>query len=415
MLLDARAGWRARLLALRRGLLLTGPAFVAAIAYVDPGNIATNVTAGARYGYLLVWVIVTANLVAMLVQYLSAKLTIATGATLPELCRDRFPRPAVVGLWVEAELVAIATDLAELIGGAVALQLLFGVPLLAGGIITGGVSWVTLTLQSRRGQRRFEGVLTGLLGVVLVGFFYSAFVSRPHAHEISAGLVPHLAGTGSLLLAAGILGATVMPHAIYLHGALVRDRHGNRTDRLPRQRRLLAATRADVVIAMTLAGAANLAMLVVAAAALTPAGGDSLAAAQLGLGQSIGDAGAVLFALALLASGLASTSVGTYAGAVIMEGFLRRRVPLTVRRLVTLVPALALLASPVEPGQALIISQVVLSFGIPFAVWPLVAFTRRPDVMGAFTNRRATTLVAVAAAILITMLNVGLVWYTLAG
>lgn len=392
-----------------------GPAFVAAVAYVDPGNVATNITAGARYGYLLVWVLVAANVTAMLVQYLSAKLTIATGASLPEVCRARLHRPAALAMWGQAELVAIATDLAELIGGAVALNLLFGIPLVVGGLLTGVVSWLVLVVQSRRGQRPFENVVIGMLAVVLAGFCYDAISGAPDLGGVVDGLVPRLAGTDSVLLAVGILGATVMPHAIYLHGALVRDRHGDATGDPARQRRMLAATRLDVLTAMSVAGLVNLAMLVAGAAALTPADATGIEAAHAGFERVLGPASALLFALALLASGFASTSVGTYAGAVILEGFLRRRIPLSLRRAVTLVPALAVLASGMEPGTALVLSQVVLSFGIPFALWPLVAFTRRTELMGELVNRGRTTAAAVVAALGISALNLTLIWLTVTG
>lgn len=400
---------------LRTSFTLIGPAFVAAVAYVDPGNVATNVASGARFGYLLVWVLVAANITAMLVQYLSAKLSIATGKTLAEMCRDRFRRPVTFGMWLQGEIVAIATDLAEVIGGAVALYLLFDINLVVGGVITGVISWLVLAIQSRRGQRPFEGAVIALLAVVFVGFVYSAVVSQPDPAGIAEGLVPRLAGTESLLLAAGILGATVMPHAIYLHGALVRDRHGSQVGDPSRQRRLLAATRVDVVVAMTIAGSVNLAMLVAAAAALTGGDAESLTNVYEGLAGALGETTAVLFALGLLASGFASTSVGTYAGAVIMQGFLRRRIPLTVRRGVTLAPAIALLASGLDPGYALVISQVVLSFGIPFALWPLVWFTARRVLMGAMVNRRTTTVLAVVAATFISVLNLALAWLTFTG
>ena len=396
-------------------LSLVGPAFVAAVAYVDPGNVATNVASGAHFGYLLVWVLVSANVTAMLVQYLSAKLSIATGSTLPEMCRERFRRPVTAGLWLQGEVVAMATDLAEVIGGAVALYLLFGVPLVVGGVITGVVSWAVLAIQSRRGQRPFEAAVIALLAIVFVGFCYGAVVSQPDPAGIAAGMVPRLAGTHSLLLAAGILGATVMPHAIYLHGALIRDRHGDQTGVPSTQRRLLAATRVDVVIAMSIAGCVNLAMLVAAAASLSARDAGDLTGAYEGLAAALGETTAVLFALGLMASGFASTSVGTYAGAVIMQGFLRRRIPLSVRRGVTLLPAVILLASGLDPGYALVISQVVLSFGIPFALWPLVWFTARHRFMGAMVNRVITTVVASAAATLITVLNIALSWLTFAG
>ncbi|WP_280701302.1 Nramp family divalent metal transporter [Kitasatospora sp. GP82] len=403
----AVAGFRALTL-----VRLAGPAFVAAVAYVDPGNVATNFAAGARYGYLLVWVLVGANLTALLVQYLSAKLTIATGLTLPEMCARRFGRPARLLLWAQAEIVAMATDLAEVVGGAAALNLLFGVPLLAGGVFTGLVSWVVIVVQSRSGQRPFEAVVVALLAVVSIGFVYDAVGSGASLGGIASGLAPRLAGGDSLVLACGIFGATVMPHAIYLHGALVRDRHG---DTRGRESRLLAATRFDVLAAMGIAGLVNLAMLVVGAAALTPKAGDSMASSYGELAATLGQAAAAFFAFALLASGFASTAVGTYAGAVILEGFLGRAFPLAGRRLITLVPALVVLGAGVEPGQALVISQVVLSFGIPFALWPLVAFTGRRKVMGALANRAVTTCCAVLAASASTLFNGAALWFTAMG
>ncbi|MET9955794.1 Nramp family divalent metal transporter [Streptomyces sp. NPDC006339] len=396
-------------------LLLLGPAFVAAVAYVDPGNVATNVTSGGRYAYLLVWVVVVANVIAMLVQYLAAKVTIATGATLAELCRTRFRRPVALGLWAQAELVAVATDLAELIGGAVALGLLFDMPLILGGAVTGLVSWIVLALQQRGGYQRFQAVIAGMLLVVVGGFCYSAIVSGPDLGALAAGVVPRLAGTDTLLLAVGILGATVMPHAIYLHGALVRDRHGAALRDPARRRSLVSATRLDIVIAMGLAGLVNLSMLVAAAATLTPKDAESLQGAYDGFARELGTPLAVIFALALLASGFASTAVGNYAGAVIFEGFLGRRTSVMVRRGVTLVPAFAVLATGVEPGFALVLSQVVLSFGIPFALWPLAGFARRADLMGELVNRRITTVAAYGATVVITVLNLALIALVVVG
>lgn len=392
------------------GVKLAGPAFVASIAYVDPGNVATNVTAGARYGYLLVWVLVGASAMGMLVQYLSAKLTIATGLTLPEMCARRFSRKARLALWVQAEIVAIATDLAEIVGGAVALYLLFGIPMVAGGVITGLVSWLLIAVQSRRGQRPFEAVVAALLAVVFIGFLYNAISSRVSLGGLAAGMVPKLSGNDSLLLACGIFGATVMPHAIYLHGALVRDRHGAPRDR---QLELLKATRFDVMTSMSTAATVNLSMLVVAAAVLTSGASESIEVTHAELSTVLGRLPATLFAVALLASGFAATSVGTYAGAVILEGFLGHRFSLTARRLITLVPALIVLLIGVEPGAALVMSQVVLSFGIPFALWPLADFTRRPEVMGKLVNRGLTTCFAVFISTASTLLNVTLVWFTM--
>jgi manganese transport protein len=399
----------------RSGLLLLGPAFVAAVAYVDPGNFATNIAAGATYGYLLCWVVVGANLMAVLVQYLAAKASIATGRTLPQLCRDHFRRTTSTGLWAQAELVAVATDLAEVVGGAIALNLLFGIPLLVGGVITGAVSFGLLVYQSKRGQRPFEAAIVGLLAVVLVGFVVSTIESQPSASGVVHGLVPRLDGTDSLVLAAGMLGATVMPHAIWLHGALVTDRHGKALRSATGRLRVLRATRVDVSVAMALAGAVNLAMVVVAAAALTGTGADSLDAAHAAIGDRLGGLPALLFALALLASGFASSSVGTYAGSVILDGFWRRSIPLAARRLITLVPALVILALGLDPSRALVVSQVVLSFGIPCALWPLVRLTASRRVMGELVNRRATTLTACLVAAAVSALNVVLVVLTLRG
>ena len=399
--------------ALVRGPLpLLGPAFVAAIAYIDPGNFATNITAGSRFGYLLVWVVVASNLMAMLIQYLSAKAGIATGRSLPELCRDHFPRPVTRGLWVQAELVAIATDLAEVLGGAIALQLLFDLPLLAGGVITAVVAFGLLGVQTR-GARPFEVTITGMLLVVLLGFLYSLVLGGVDSEALAQGLVPRFDGTDTVLLATGMLGATVMPHVIYLHGALTQNRYVRDTER--DRLGLLRSQRTDVVLAMSLAGVVNLAMLVVAAQVLSnlPVPVDSIEAAHAGLAVELGPTAALLFALALLASGFAASGIGTLSGQVVMQGFIRRRIPLVVRRLVTLAPALLVIAAGVDPTRALVISQVVLSFGIPFALIPLVLLTRRRDVMGALVNSRVVTFVAAAVATVITGLNVTLIALTL--
>ncbi|GAB3833304.1 Nramp family divalent metal transporter [Kribbella italica] len=399
----------------RSSLLLLGPAFVAAVAYVDPGNFATNIAAGATYGYLLCWVVVGANLMAVLVQYLAAKASIATGKTLPQLCREQFRATTSRGLWAQAELVAIATDLAEVVGGAIALNLLFGVPLLLGGVITGAVSFGLLIYQSKRGQRPFEAAIIGLLAVVLIGFVVSTVRAEPSAGAVVNGMIPRLDGTQSLVLAAGMLGATVMPHAIWLHGALVTDRHWKSIRSAAGKQRVLRATRIDVGVAMALAGAVNLAMVVLAAAALSGSGADSLDAAHVAIGDRLGQLPALLFALALLASGFASSSVGTYAGSVILEGFWQRHVPLAVRRLITLLPALIVLAIGIDPSRALVVSQVVLSFGIPCALWPLVRLTASRRVMGALVNRLRTTLLACLVAAAVSVLNVVLIVLTVRG
>ncbi len=398
----------------RGTMALFGPAFVAAIAYVDPGNVATNVTAGAVYGYLLVWVVVLANLMACLVQYLSAKFGLATGMTLPESLRDRMPTSGRIAYWLQAEVVAMATDLAEVLGGAIALNILFDLPLLLGGLITAVIATAMLLVQDRRGQRAFERLITTMLVVVAVGFVAGLFVEPPPPGAVIGVLVPAFDGTGSVLLAAGMLGATVMPHAVYLHSALARDRHGRpSTQQLPR---ILRATRFDVGAAMLLAGAVNLAMLLVAATSL-PGGSDelSLQAAHDAVGQSLGGVVAALFAIGLLASGLASTSVGCYAGAVVMAGLLRRSVPLLLRRVVTMVPAVIILALGVDPTLALVISQVVLSFGLPFVLVPLVLLTRSRAVMGSVVNRPVTTVVAVVVVALVVALNLTLIYLTFTG
>ncbi|MEP6971202.1 MAG: Nramp family divalent metal transporter [Betaproteobacteria bacterium] len=398
----------------RAGAALFGPAFVASIAYVDPGNVATNVTAGATYGYLLVWVVVVANLMACLVQFLSAKLGVVTGQSLPEALRDRMPPWGRLVYWGQAELIAMATDLAEVLGGAIALNILFDLPLLLGGLITGLVSTGLLAVQNRRGQRPFERVITGLLAVIAIGFFAGLFVSPPKLTDTLGGLWPAFDGSQSVLLAAGMLGATVMPHAVYLHSALARDRHGRPDGTHPRA--LLTATRYDVGAAMLLAGAVNLAMLLLAATALQGQDIDgSLQGAHQAVSANLGGTIGLLFALALLASGLASTSVGCYAGAVIMEGLLRRRIPLLLRRTITLIPALVVLAAGVDPTQALIISQVVLSFGIPFALIPLLRLTSQRTVMGDATNHRATIATSCVVVTAVVALNLVLLYLTVIG
>ncbi|WP_345800808.1 Nramp family divalent metal transporter [Microbacterium sp. AZCO] len=479
-----------------RAAWLIGPALVAGVAYLDPGNVASNMTAGAQYGYLLVWVVVLGNVMAWLIQYLSAKLGIVTGLSLPEALgrriRSTWGRRAY---WLQAELVAMATDIAEVIGGAVALNLLFGIPLLWGGAITGTVSIVMLLIQSRRGPKTFEFVVIGLIVVIAVGFTFGVVVAPPDPAGVVAGLVPRFEGAGSVLLAASILGATIMPHAIYAHSALARDRfapagppassggmdagapasHRSAGDRrsaggrgmprpgdvaisdaaagasakgasaqgasahgasaqglsaagAPPQRpdlaelrgiptsRLLRATRWDVSIAMIIAGTVNLCILLLAAANLAGVPGTtSLEGAYDALYAGLGPVVATLFAVGLLASGLASTSVGAYAGAEIMHGLLRIDVPLLARRLVTLIPALVILGVGFDPTVALVLSQVVLSFGIPFALIPLVALTARRDVLGRFRSHPATTTAGVAASLFLIALNATLLWLLFTG
>lgn len=433
-----------------RALWLLGPAMVAGVAYLDPGNVASNMTAGAAFGYLLVWVVVLGNVMAWLIQYLSAKLGIVTGESLPQILGRRMHRPWARRLyWLQAEAVAMATDVAEVIGGAVALHLLFGIPLVWGGALTGLVSMGLLLVQTRRGARAFETVLIGMLVIIAVGFSFGLLIAPPDPAGIAGGLVPRFEGTNSVLLAASILGATIMPHAIYAHSALARDRFtpdattpaavehtasarsvaalpaavGTSAARAALERargistpRLLRATRWDVTIALAVAGTVNLAILLLAAANLSGVDGtDSLEGAYAALRDGLGPLVATLFAVGLLASGLASTSVGAYAGAEIMHGLLRARIPLVVRRLVTLVPALVILGVGVDPTLALVLSQVVLSFGIPFALVPLVALTARADVLGDHRNRRATTIAGVLASAFLITLNVVLLWLVFTG
>jgi manganese transport protein len=390
---------------LTRGRLL-GPAFVAAVAYVDPGNVATNTTAGASYRYLLLWVLVGATLMAGLIQYLSAKVGWLTGESLPALVGRRSSRPVRLAYWVQAELVAMATDVAEIVGGALALQLLFDLPLTVGAVITTVVSTALLYVQ-RRGQSAFERVITGLLGVVTVGFLAGLVVDPPDVGDAAAGLLPRLAGADSALLAVGMLGATVMPHAVYLHSALVRDRHG-RAD-VSQARTVLSAIKADVVLAMLVAGSVNIGMLLLSGSALFGLQLDGLTEVHAAIGSQLGGVVALMFALALLASGLASTSVGGYAGAVIMDGLLHRRISLLWRRLATTIPALVLLGIGLDPTRLLIISQVVLSFGIPFALIPLVRIARDRRLMALVPTHRATIAVAWVVAAAIVALNAALV------
>jgi manganese transport protein len=393
----------------RATLSMLGPAFVAAIAYVDPGNFATNVEGGARLGYELLWVVLAANLIAMLVQYLSAKLGIVTERNLPELCRERYPHAISWMLWVQAEAIAMSTDIAEFLGAALGLNLLFGVPLLPAGIITGVIAFAILELQTH-GFRRFELAIMALLGIVLLGFLYESLRIGPSVHGSLRGFVPSLGGSGALYLAIGILGATVMPHVIYLHSALTKGRMPCRDDE--ERRKVLRFERVDVIVALGLAGIVNLAMLAVAAKMLHGSGHDdvsSIAKAHFEFGHLVGGGAALAFAVALLASGASSSSVGTYAGQVVMAGFIDVKIPLLLRRALTMIPALVVLAVGVDPTTALVLSQVVLSFGIPFAVIPLVLLTSNRELMGVHVNSRVTTLLAAAIAAAIVACNVLLI------
>jgi manganese transport protein len=372
-----------------------GPAFVAAVAYIDPGNFATNIAGGAKFGYLLLWVVLGANLIAMVVQTQSAKLGIATGKNLAELCRERFSRRTSIGLWLQAELVAMACDIAEVVGAALGLNLLFGIPLFPAGLIAGAGAFGILTLQ-QRGFRRLEAAITVLVGVVVASFAFELVDASPDGAEVAKHLlVPGFAGTESILLATGIIGATVMPHVIYLHSALTQKRVVGRNE--GERRRILGFERVDVVIALSLAGAVNLSMMIVAAALFHGSGltgVDSIDGAFNGFKSLVSDRAATIFGIALLASGFASSSVGTMAGQVVMQGFIRRRIPIFVRRAITLAPALVVLGVGLDPTDALVASQVVLSFGIPFALVPLLMFASNRKVMGGLVNPRWLTGVA---------------------
>jgi manganese transport protein len=384
-----------------------GPAFIAAVAYVDPGNFATNIAGGAKFGYLLLWVVLAANLIAMVVQTQSAKLGIATGRNLPEACRQTFSRRTSIGLWLQAEVVAMATDIAEVVGAALALNLLFGMPLFAAGLVSGVVAFAILALQ-QRGFRRLEAAIAGLVGIVVAGFVFEIFASKPDAGDALHGLlVPQFGDTESILLATGIIGATVMPHVIYLHSALTQRRVVGRNEK--ERLAILRFERIDIVIAMALAGVVNLSMMAMAAALFHQGAFssiDSIEGAYDGLKSLVSDNAATVFGVALLASGLASSSVGTMSGQVVMQGFIQRRIPIFARRAITLAPALLILAIGVAPTVALVLSQVVLSFGIPFALIPLLMLTSRRGLMGGLVNPRWLSALTAVLAGLIIALNV---------
>ena len=396
-----------------RILPFLGPAFIACVAYIDPGNFATNISGGSRFGYRLVWVIVAANLLAMLIQTLSAKLGIATGRNLPEVAREQLPRRVTFVLWLQAEAIAMATDLAEFLGAAIGFQLLFGFGLFPSAVLTGIAAFLILGLQ-RYGFRPLEAVIATLVGVI--GACYLAelgFAHPDYGSVLHHAVVPEFGSGEAVLLSVGILGATVMPHVIYLHSALTQDRLVPETDEDAQT--LLRYTRIDVIIAMTIAGLINIAMLVMAASTFFQKGllnVDSLDGAHKTLEPILGGASSALFALALLASGLSSSAVGTLSGQVVMQGFIRRQIPLMVRRLVTMVPAFVVIAIGIDPTRTLVISQVVLSFGIPFALVPLVYFTARRDIMGQLVNRRITTVAASVIACVIIALNIFLLAQT---
>jgi manganese transport protein len=392
-------------------LTLLGPAFVAAVAYVDPGNFAANFSAGAQYGYALLWVLVFANLMASLVQFLSAKVGLVTGKSLPEVIATKLGRKSRIAYWIQAELVAIATDLAEVIGGAIALNILFNLPLLAGAVITGIVSLVLLLLYNNRGQRIFERIIVGMLLIIPIGFFVGLYLQPPEAGPLLAGLIPQLRDADMVLLATAMLGATVMPHVVYLHSALARDRHG----KIKKQEisRMLKATKIDVALAMVVAGSVNIGMLVLAASALRGVEGtDSLEGIFVALGDIISPLVVGLFGLSLLVAGFASTAVGSQAGVVIMDGLLKRQIPIVTRRLITIIPAIFIVAFGIDPTQALIVSQVILSFGIPFALVPLLLVTMSRKIMGEQVNHKAITALLGIITAIIVVLNLALIVLT---
>jgi manganese transport protein len=398
-----------------RLLPFMGPAFIASVAYIDPGNFATNIQGGAKFGYTLLWVIVASNLMAMLLQTLSAKLGIATGMNLAEHCRNRFPRPVVIAMWGLMEIVAMATDLAEFLGAAVGFNLLFGIPLWVAGILTAIVTFLILGLE-RYGFRPIEAVITALVGVVAACYLVETFLDRPDwSNLLYHSVVPQFKGSESILLATGILGATVMPHAIFLHSALTQ---GRVVVKDPIQlRRLFRYQLVDVSVAMGLASLINMAMLIMAAttffrAGLTEVG--TLETAHRTLEPLLGKASSWIFAVSLLASGLSSSAVGTMAGQVMMQGFLKRQIPVWIRRLVTIVPSLVVISIGLDPTRTLVISQVLLSFGLPFAIIPLIIFTGRKSVMGILVNHPVTTALTCIVAALIVSLNVYLIYQAFA-
>ncbi|HSP10196.1 MAG TPA: Nramp family divalent metal transporter [Candidatus Dormibacteraeota bacterium] len=402
----------------RRGLRalapFLGPAFIAAVAYVDPGNFATNMAGGSQFGYMLLWVVLAANLMAMLIQSMSAKLGIATGRSLPELCRDHFPRRVVIFLWIQAELIAMATDLAEFVGAALGIYLVFGIPLFISGLLTGLIAFLILGLQAW-GFRRLEATITGLVGLIVIAFGLEVFRADPSwGSVVSSTFVPHLDGNASVLLAVGILGATVMPHVIYLHSALTQKRVVGSNPEA--KRKIFRFELIDVVIAMGIAGLINMAMLTTAAAVFGSRGltneGSDLTVVYHALDHYLGAHSGIIFGIGLLASGISSASVGTLAGQVVMQGFINRQVSIFLRRAVTMVPAMIVIGIHFDPSRALVLSQVLLSFGIPFALIPLMMFCRNPKIMGNLVNRRITNWAAYGVAGVIIGLNLFLVYQT---
>lgn len=397
-----------------RVISLLGPAFVAAVAYVDPGNFAANFSAGAKHGYMLLWVLIFANLMAGLVQYLSAKVGVVTGKSLPQVIASRLGDKSRIAYWVQAEVVAAACDLAEVVGGAIALQLLFNVPLVAGGIITGLVSLLLLATYTRKGQRVYERVIVSLLLVIPIGFVAGLFMHPPEVGQMLTGVVPRLEGKETILLAVAMLGATIMPHVVYLHSALSRDKHGK--VEMKKLQPILRATKIDVAIAMVLAGGVNISMLVLAASVLQGSvAADSLEGIFQALGTNLTPLVGWLFAVGLLVSGFASTSVGTQAGDAIMHGLLKKRISPFIRRVLVIIPSILLLALAVDPTQILLVSQIALSFGIPFALVPLAIATSSKRIMGEARNTRPVTVAIYLITAFVSILNLVLIWLTVTG
>jgi manganese transport protein len=401
---------------LKEILPFMGPAFIASIAYIDPGNFATNIQGGAEFGYTLLWVVVASNLMAMLLQTLSAKLGIASGTNLAEHCRNEFPRPVVWIMWAVMEVVSMATDLAEFLGAALGFYVLFGIPLWVAAVLTAIITLLILGLEAY-GFRPLEAVITGMVGVIAVCYLIETWLVHPDWAQVAwHAVVPQFSGRESVFLATGILGATIMPHVIFLHSSLTQARIV--TLDAERRRRLYRFEVLDVAIAMGVAGFVNAAMLIMAAASFFRAGLTHIASIQEAyrtLEPLLGSAARTVFAISLLASGLASASVGTMAGQVIMQGFLHRQIPIWVRRLVTMLPSLVVIGLGLDPTRTLVVSQVVLSFGLPFAIVPLILFTRRRDLMGELVNSGFTTILAVAVTVLIVLLNGYLVYETFKG
>ncbi|MGE7021673.1 Nramp family divalent metal transporter [Solibacillus cecembensis] len=398
---------------LKRFWIFLGPAFIAGVAYIDPGNFATNISAGSDYGYLLLWVVLVSNLMAILIQTLSAKLGIATGKNLPEVSKENMPKPVSIAMWIQGELIVIATDLAEFIGAALGLYLLFGIPLFTAAIISAIGSFVILELQ-RHGVRALEAGITGMVFIVVISFVLQVFFSQPDANAVLHGLfTPQFDGVDSVMLAAGILGATVMPHAIYLHSSLTQKRIIGRNE--SEKKRIFRFEFIDILIAMVIAGTVNACMLIVAAALFFHNGlsVQSLDAAFTYLGELIGPFSAILFGVALLFSGIASSTVGTMAGDVIMQGYINRRIPIYLRRTITVIPPLIVIGIGVDSTLALVISQIILSFGIPFALIPLIIFTSKKKIMGSLVNHKITTFVAWLIALVIIALNIFLLAQTI--